>query len=123
MKIDIYVWKARRTAFLIAAIPPALAAFAWFPHADWKLLTPVLTFFGMFALVAQLGRDKGKVKEPLLFQSWGGKPTTVMLRHRDSPFDPATLARLHEALAEISGVSRALETQGSSQPQCRRRGL
>jgi hypothetical protein len=116
MKIDTYVWKARRTAILIAALPPALAAFAWFPHADWKLLAPVLTFFGMFALVAQLGRDKGKIKEPLLFQSWGGKPTTAMLRHRDSPFDPATLARLHEALAGISGVPAPSKRKEAANP-------
>jgi hypothetical protein len=104
VKLDLYVWQARRSAVMLAALPSALAVFAWFPRFDWALLAPVLTVFGMFALVSQIGRDRGKLKEEWLYQKWGGKPTTVMMRHRDSPLDPVVLARLHEALAVATGL-------------------
>src|SRR5437763_442138 len=104
MKLDVYVWRARRSAVMLAALPPALAMFAWFPRLDWALLAAPLTFFGVFALVTQIGRDRGKQKEGKLYAAWGGKPTTVMLRHRDSPLDPAALALLHDALARATGV-------------------
>jgi hypothetical protein len=113
MKLDVYVWQARRSAVMLTALAPALAVFAWLPRFDWALLAPPLTFFGVFALVSQVGRDKGKLKEPKLYESWGGKPTTVMLRHHGSPLDPAALARLHDALSLATGVpspSRRKET-------------
>ena len=52
MKLDVYVWQARRSAVMLTALPPALAMFAWYPRFDWALLAPPLTFFGVFALVS-----------------------------------------------------------------------
>jgi hypothetical protein len=104
MKLDVYVWQARRSAVMLTALPPALAMFAWDPRFHWALLAPPLTFFGMFALVAQVGRDLGKSKEPRLYAIWGGKPTTVMLSHQASPLDPTALSLLHAALAKLTGI-------------------
>jgi hypothetical protein len=101
---------------MLAALPPALAMFAWFPRFDWALLAPPLTMFGMFALVSQVGRDRGKLKEGWLYDRWGGKPTTVMLRHRDSPLDPTALARLHEALALATGVPTPSKRKEAGSP-------
>jgi hypothetical protein len=116
MKPDIYVWKARRCPVLLAVLPPALAVLACFPEADWKLLMPVCTFCGLFLLLAQVGRDRGKVLEDGLFAGWGGKPTTVLLRHRESPFDAATLARLHGGLASVTGVSAPSKRKEAANP-------
>jgi len=116
MKLDVYVWQARRSAIMLTALAPALAMFAWFPRFDWALLAPPLTFFGLFALVTQVGRDKGKLKEERLYESWGGKPTTVMLRHRDSPLDPAALTLLHDALAKATGVPTPSKRKEAGNP-------
>ncbi len=116
MKLDVYVWQARRSAVLLTALPPALAMLAWFPKAEWALLAAPLTFFGIFALVAQIGRDKGKMKEPWLFASWGGKPTTVLLRHRSSPIEPGSLERLHSALARATGVEAPSKRKEAGSP-------
>jgi hypothetical protein len=116
MKPDIYVWKARRCPVLLAVLPPALAVLASFPDADWKLFLPVCTFFGLFLLLAQVGRDRGKAKEGDLFSGWGGKPTTVLLRHRDSPFDEATLACLHGWLASVTGVPAPSKRKEAASP-------
>ena len=51
--------------------------------------------------MVQLGRDLGKRKEARLFRSWDGKPTTRMLRHRDSTFDHHTKARYHQKLDKL----------------------
>jgi len=116
VKLDLYVWQARRSAVMLAALPPALAVFAWFPRLDWALLAPPLTMFGIFALVSQIGRDRGKLKEGWLYERWGGKPTTVMLRHRDSPLDPAALARLHDALGRATGVPAPSKRKEAGSP-------
>jgi hypothetical protein len=97
-------------------LPPALAVLASFPNADWKLLLPVCTFCGLLLLLAQVGRDRGKLKEEELFSSWGGKPTTVLLRHRDSPFDEATLAQLHAWLASVTGVPAPSKRKEAANP-------
>lgn len=117
MKLDVYVWQARRSAVMLTALTPALAMFAWLPRFDWALLAPPLTFFGVFALVTQVGRDKGKLKEEKLYEAWGGKPTTVMLRHRDSPLDPAALALLHESLAKATGVPAPSKRKEAGSPE------
>jgi len=104
MKPDVYVWKARRCPVLLAVLPVALAVLAAFPGADWKLMLPACTFCGLFMLVGQVGRDRGSNLQSRLFASWGGKPTTVMLRHRESPLDATTLASLHKWLSGAAGV-------------------
>lgn len=116
MKPDLYVWKARRCPVLIAVVPAALAVLASFPGADWKLLLPAGTFFGLFFLVAQVGRDRGKAMEDKLFAGWGGKPTTAQLRHRDSTFDEVTLSRLHTWLAKVTGVPAPSKRKESASP-------
>lgn len=116
MKLDVYVWQARRSAVMLTALSPALAIFAWFPRFDWALLLPPLTFFGAFALITQVGRDRGSQKQNRLYDLWGGKPTTVMLRHRDTPLDPTALALLHAALAQVTGVPAPSKRKEAGSP-------
>ena len=104
MMPDIYVWKARRGPVLLAALPPALAVLATFPSADWKLLLPICMYCSLFMLMGEIGRDRGYQKKDQLFALWGGKPTTVMLRHGEGPFDETTLAKLHAWLSSVTGV-------------------
>jgi hypothetical protein len=117
VKLDIYVWKARRCPVLLAVLPVALAVLAAFPSADWKLMLPLFTFCGLFMLVGQVGRDRGSNLQDRLFASWGGKPTTVMLRHRESPFDETTLAKLHDWLAGVTGVQKPSKRKESASPE------
>ena len=42
----------------------------------------ILGGVGGTAIMAQLGRELGRRKEPNLWKSWGGPPTTRLLRHR-----------------------------------------
>lgn len=117
MKPDLYVWKARRCPVLLAVLPVALAVLAAFPGADWKLLLPLCTFCGLFMLFGQVGRDRGSKHQDRLFASWGGKPTTVMLRHREGTFDDTTLGKLHEWLARVTGVPAPSKRKESASPE------
>ncbi|HUN73560.1 MAG TPA: hypothetical protein VMU40_03495 [Steroidobacteraceae bacterium] len=55
-------------------------------------------------LIGSLARSRGKFIEKRLIQRWGGWPTTIVLRHRNSVVDPVTKARYHRSLAAISGI-------------------
>ena len=48
--------------------------------------------------MAQLGRDRGKALEPVLYQLWDGKPSVAMLRHRDRRLPMATKSRYRDFL-------------------------
>ena len=106
MKWDTYTFQSRLTPALLVALPLGLLVAAWFPNkfAGWGLLVSVLTTFGFCALLAQIGRDLGKQKEPGLFALWGGKPTTRKLRHGTTDLDWITLERCHAKLGAAVGL-------------------
>lgn len=60
----------------------------------------LIVWSGGAALLAQIAREPGKRKEVQLFASWGGKPTTRLLRHRDAT-NKVILERRHKKLAEL----------------------
>lgn len=57
---------------------------------------PAITFF-----LSQIGRDRGKLKEHELYKSWGGKPTTIILRYKDNHLDKFTKERYLETLSTL----------------------
>ena len=80
-----------------------------FGHSDGKRI---------HALLTQLGRDAGKNKEKGLWDSWGGKPTTQLLRHRDHQLDPNTKSRYHAKLAAIvPGIRMPSPEEEAQDPQ------
>lgn len=65
-------------------------------------LVGLLSSFGLTSLLEQFGRDQGKNKEPQLWASWDGAPTTQMLRHRDTKMcNPTMRKRYHEKLRKL----------------------
>lgn len=65
----------------------------------------ILTTIGLFYLMSSVARELGKRLEGTLFTSWGGKPTTQLLRHADQTLDPISKARYHAFLSQRIGVS------------------
>jgi hypothetical protein len=93
--VDSYGRQARVMPALLTILPAALLIFVWFP-ALWStlgVLASIASSFGLILLVSQLGRDRGKQQEGVLFQAWDGKPSVVLLRHRDRRIDEHTKAR------------------------------
>ncbi|MEX2285369.1 MAG: hypothetical protein WEE89_22980, partial [Gemmatimonadota bacterium] len=99
---DEYERRARLKPTLLVSLSPTLAAMCWFPDLSaQQAVVGLLVYFGLTALLSQLGRDQGKRKEPLLFGKWGGKPTSQLLRHRDFNLGADTRQRYRRALAEL----------------------
>jgi hypothetical protein len=103
IRFDKYTYQARLLPTLVAFVPLALGSAVWFPgqSSTWRLLGAIFISFGLTGMLSQLGRDLGKRKEPLLFQQWGGLPTTRILSHRLSRLDPLTLRRYHAKLQTL----------------------
>jgi hypothetical protein len=98
---DPYDRQARLYPALLCLLPLlALIALLYAPYVS--VLTGVVTMAiscgGLF-LMTNICREMGKRLEEKLFREWGGKPTTQLLRHRDSAIDSVTKRRYHAFLA------------------------
>lgn len=102
-KFDGYNFRARLAPILIVILPAVLGIAVWTPVGSdaWKILGSFGISSALTILLVQLGRDLGKRKQSSLFASWGGKPTTCVLRHRDTTIDRHTKQRYHQKLQAL----------------------
>ena len=63
----------------------------------WSKIAGVLVACGAPLLAVQWGRSAGRYKQAALFASWGGSPTTALLRFRTGG-NPAVVRQRHDAL-------------------------
>src|SRR2546423_5850837 len=100
---DIYTWRARVTPVFLVLLPLTIASAVWLPDfvLIGRLAGIVLIPFGIAMLMAQIGRDLGKRRQPRLWQQWGGAPTTQLLRHRNTKANPILRQRYHKKLREL----------------------
>lgn len=99
---DEYSLNARVRPALLAFLSVTVFSYLAFPQL-YNLLAGAISIFVVFGLVTALAhfcRSAGRATENRLYSAWGGKPTTKMLRHRDSQIDPVTKRRYHEFLAK-----------------------
>lgn len=104
---DVYVLRARVAPVIIICLPViAMAIVDFTTKAEIQGIIAISAVsLAIITLLAQLGRERGKYIENGLFQLWGGKPTTVLLRHRDKRIDRLTKLRLHKRLSEkVTGI-------------------
>jgi hypothetical protein len=98
---DPYDRQARLYPALLCLLP-LLVLVALLYARDASALTGVVTIAvscgGLF-LITNICREMGKRLEDKLYREWGGKPTTQLLRHRDSVIDSVTKRRYHAFLA------------------------
>ena len=103
---DPYTFRARIQPALVVVLPLGFVMFALLPGHPFF----VTAFFGLLgaaggtAVVAQVGRELGRKKEPNLWKSWGGPPTTRLLRFRDSP-DQIVLHQWRAKIERLMGYS------------------
>lgn len=100
--LDKYTFRARLAPSLIVALPVGLLVVGCFPDAlvGWSLIWGIVSWAGGAILLSQIGRDMGVRKESTLFQLWGGKPTSKLLRHSESS-NAITLSRRHKAIGAL----------------------
>lgn len=80
------------------------------------LFSGPLATVGLTLLLAQIGRDFGKRKEPYLYSLWGGKPSVTKMRHRDPTLNVHTRERYHQKAASLLGISLPTPTSEQGDP-------
>lgn len=102
--LDYYSLRARLQPALLTLLPAAIGVFAWTgPGVKWQ--SALWTLFGTAGgtyFLAILARNFGKRTEPGLWHSWGGAPTTQMLRHC-GPGNSVMRERWHKTLSKLIG--------------------
>ena len=102
--IDGYSRQARLVPVLIAALPLVLLGAVALPRlAAIDRVMAVVLLLALLPLFDQLARARGRRCEPGLFDAWGGRPTTQLLRWR-GPVNPSLQARRHQALERVTGA-------------------
>jgi hypothetical protein len=103
---DTYTRQARLYPALLAGAPLVALAVGVYglPLEPSAGLIALLASLGVIYLLTSIARELGKRVEDVLYASWGGKPSTQLLRHRDSTLDSVTKARYHAFLANKLNV-------------------
>lgn len=112
--LDAYVVQARLAPMFVLVAPVAVTAIAWLPRDALDYVWSALGTLGAVVFLAELGRDLGKRREPVLFRRWGGTPTTLILSHGSTWLDAQTLARYH---AKLQGLLPALHLPSGAEEQ------
>jgi hypothetical protein len=101
-----YSAKARLVPALLVVLPVAIGVGVWLKQdvLSWGV-GGGLTIGGVLLLVAtERVRRLGRAVEDRIHQTLGAKPTTIMLRHRDTRLDRTTKQRYHQCLrAKVPG--------------------
>jgi hypothetical protein len=105
--IDTYSLRARVYPVVIFLFPVLIISAAY--SIEFSTYVGLFSSFGLFGvlsyLLSQLGRDRGKQKEPALWQYWGGAPTSQILSFSNNKIDPHTKSRYHNKLQQLCPVN------------------
>lgn len=115
---DPYERPARLYPALLALLPLlALIMLLYGPTATalTGAVTVAVSCGGLY-LTTNLCRELGKRLEEKLYCTWGGKPTTQLLRHRDPTIEGVTKRRYHAFLAGKINVPFPDRDQEASDP-------
>ena len=108
--LDHYSFRARLQPALLVLLPLAIGIFAWtWPNVKWEsVLWALFVTSGGAYFLATLARNLGKEIESGLWKSWGGAPTTQLLRYSGT-LNPILRERWHNKLSKL--IERPFPTQ------------
>jgi hypothetical protein len=81
----------------------------------WSKLGGVLVACSAPILAVQWGRSGGRGKQPQLFESWDGPPTTALLRFRSGE-DAVTIAHRHDLVERATGTKMPTAAEEMEDP-------
>ena len=100
---DRYARKARLYPALLTLFPVFVTILLLFPMAYTSIGSAIVSLAigcGVLMFLASNVRYLGRKKEQQLYKLWGGKPTTIWLRHSDRNLDALTKQRYHAFLSK-----------------------
>jgi len=118
LPIDGYDLRARLFPALIVSLPILAFVYGAVPSARsfWGGVSGTVVEGAVLYALMRFGRDRGARLQKRLYQVWGGTPTTIMLRHRDTFLDPHTKERYKKTLARLSGLKFPSESEELADP-------
>lgn len=103
----VYEIKARFFPALLILLPFLFTLLIWYPELiefETSIIILIASIILLF-FIAKISREAGLKVQAKLLNNWGGFPTTIFLRHRDSSIDYVTKERYHTFLSErISNI-------------------
>lgn len=115
---DPYERKARVTPGLLLCLPllvPLVCVYGP-KHPILTSVVALLSGCGAIYALASIARGLGKRLEERLVQQWGGMPTTLILRHRDTFLDSISKGRYHTAIATKLGIPMPSAAEEQANP-------
>lgn len=115
---DSYNRTARLTPALLVTLPlnVLVITFSIDSLSWWGKSLTLLVASGLPFAITQVVRDRGRHIEPELFSSWGGAPTTVMLRWSGQEARVA-VSRRHDLLSRLIDVRLPTEEEEQVNPR------
>jgi hypothetical protein len=101
---DPYERRARLAPMLIALAPVIIPLVLYVPgisEFSLKSVGAIFLYGTVSILLTTQARQAGKRLEPKLRTEWGGWPSMMIFRHRDSWIDPITKANIHKAMSKV----------------------
>ena len=116
---DAYTFRARVQPAFMVILPLLIFLFALLPELPLfvSALVGILGAVGGTAVMAQVGRELGRRKEPDLWKSWDGPPTTRLLRHRRTSGDIELGSGLREQFERWIEHSLPTEREEKTYPE------
>jgi hypothetical protein len=98
-----YELRARVLPGMLLVLPIAMAAIAWVPGMDvfTSLATVATACLPAGYIVGQWMRDRAEPHQSALFDSWGGAPTTIILRWNDLTIPPMQKEQIRSRLQRL----------------------
>lgn len=101
---DVYALRARLYPAFLCVLPVLAYVFVLLGKPDGvELWMPFAGSLGLLFFLANVVRSRGKKREATLVETWGGMPTTLLLRHRtpgNQPLRERRRRRLEAVIGE-----------------------
>lgn len=120
MKIifDAYDWKARAAPAFIVSLPvitTLTSCFDWPGPVLGRILGGAIWLILLYVLTVPV-RNAGNFIEPSLWESWGGPPSTVIMRWRDNRIGRDLKQQYHDAVRNHLNLPMPSEQDEASNP-------
>lgn len=107
LPFDQYDLSARIYPALIVSLPVLVVVYSAAPTMKNPLGTAAfgtLLEVAVLYFLGRIARDRGFKLQPRLYDRWGGKPTTCIMRSDNYLIDPTTKVRLKASIRTLCGV-------------------
>ena len=117
--MDKYSINARLYPMAILLMPLIIIGIAY--SIEMESYLNILSSIGVSAalsyFLAQIGRDNGKRKEKVLWDSWGGPPVEQIFSYQNSVIDEHTKTRYHKKMNKVVPAEHEIDFKSGTQAE------